>query len=185
MKNHIESRKKYTNEDITALLDFLIDNIFVYFGGLVFQQTIGIHMGTNCAPLLAELFLYSYRAEFIQGFVQKGEKKLTQSFNFTFRYIDDVLSLNNYNRFSDHLHLIYPSELEIKDTTDTDKSALYLNLFLEMTTDGRLHTKIYDKRDDFHFPNVNFPFPCSNIPAATAYGVYVSQLIRYSRATSK
>ena len=83
-------------------------------------------MGTNCAPLLADLFLYSYEAVFIQGLVQKGEKKLAQSFNFTFRYIDDVLSLNN---ISDHLHSIYPSELEIKDTTDTDESASYLYLF--------------------------------------------------------
>ena len=73
------------------MLDFLIDNIFVEFGGLAFQQTIGIPMGTNCAPLLADLFLYSYEAEFIQGLVQKGEKKLAQSFNFTFRYIDDVI----------------------------------------------------------------------------------------------
>ena len=95
------------------------------------------------------MFLYSSEAEFIQGLVQKGEKKLAQSFNFTFRYIDDVLSLNN-NRFSDHLHLIYPSALEIKDTTDTDKSASYLDLFLEMTTDGMLNTKIYDKRDDLN-----------------------------------
>ena len=83
------------------MLDFLIDNIFVEFGGLVFQQTIGIPMGTNCAPLLADLFLYSYEAEFIQGLDQKGEKKLVQSINFTIRYIDDVLSLNK-NRFSDH-----------------------------------------------------------------------------------
>ena len=43
-------------------------------------------------------------------------------------------------------------------------------------------TKLYDKRDDFNFPIVNFPFICSNIPAAPAYGVYISQLIRYSRA---
>ena len=54
-----------------------------------------------------------------------------------------------------------------------------------MFTDGRLNTKIYDKRDDFDFPIVYFPFLCSYIPAAPAYGVYVSQLIRYSRARSK
>ena len=104
----------------------LIDNIFVEFGGLVFQQTIGIPMGTKCAPLLADLILYSFKVEFIKGLVQKGEKKIAQSFNFTFRYIDDIL----YNNiFSDHLHLIYPSELEIKDTTDTDKSTSYLDFF--------------------------------------------------------
>ena len=54
-----------------------------------------------------------------------------------------------------------------------------------MTTDGRLNTKIYDKRDDFNFPIVNFPYLCNNTPVAPAYGVYVSQLIRYSRASSK
>ena len=76
-------------------------------------------------------------------------------------------------------------ELEIKDTTDTYKSASYLDLVLEMTTDGRLNTKIYDKRNDFNFLKVNFPFLCSNIPAAPEYGVYVYQLKHYSRASSK
>ena len=51
-------------------------NIFVMFGGRVFQQKVGIPMGTNCALLLANLFLYSYDADFIQGFLKKNEKKL-------------------------------------------------------------------------------------------------------------
>ena len=109
------------------MLEYLIDSIFVMFGGRVFQQTVGIPMGTNCAPLLAELFLYSYEADFIQGLLKKNEKKL--AFNFTFRYIDDVLSLNNF-RFGDFVDRIYPIELEIKDTTDTDTSASYLDLHL-------------------------------------------------------
>ena len=91
------------------------------------------------------------------------------------------LSLNN-SRFGDFVDRIYPIELEIKDTTDTDTSALYIGLHLEIDSEGRLRTKLYDKRDDFNFPIVNFPFICSNIPAVPAYGVYISQLIRYSRA---
>ena len=75
--------------------EFFMDNIFVIFGGRVFQQTVGIPMDTNCAPLLADLFLYSHEADFIQRLLKKNEKKLVRSFNFTFRYIDDVLSLNN------------------------------------------------------------------------------------------
>ena len=63
------------------------------FGGCVLQQTVGIPMGTNCAPLLADLFLYSYETDFIQGLLKKNEKKLTQSFNFTFRYIDAVYEI--------------------------------------------------------------------------------------------
>ena len=72
------------------MLEFLIDNIFVFFGGCIFQQTVAIPMGSNCAPLLADLFLYSYKADFIQGLLRKNEKKIARSFNFTFRYTDDV-----------------------------------------------------------------------------------------------
>ena len=63
-------------------------------------------------------------------------------------------------------------------------SASYLDLHLEINSEGRLRTKLYDKRDDFNFPIVNFPFICSNIPATPAYGVYtgISQMIWYSRA---
>ena len=70
---------------------------------------------------------------------------------------------------------------EIKDTTDSPKSACYLDLHLEIDSRGKLTTKLYDKRDSFNFPIVNFPFMSSNIPSAPAYGVYISQLIRYSR----
>jgi hypothetical protein len=94
-------------------------------------------MSTNCAPLLADLFLYSYEADFIQGLLKKNEKKLARSFNFTFRYKVDVLSLIK-SWFGDVVDRIYPIELEIKDTTDTDRSASYLDLHLEMDSEGRL-----------------------------------------------
>jgi hypothetical protein len=181
VKHHSDSTKKFTETDIFNMLEVLIDNIFAMFGGRVFQQTVGIPMCTNSAPLLADLFLYSYEADFIQGLLKKNEKKLTRSFNFTFRYIDDVLSLNN-SRFGDVVDRIYPIELEIKDTTDTDRSPSYIDLHLEIDSEVRLRTKLYDQRNDYNFPIVNFPFICSNIPAAPAYGVYISQMIRYSRA---
>ena len=57
------------------MLEFLVDNIFVVFGGKVFQQIVGIPRGTNCAPLLADLLLYSYEAEFIQSLLSTGKKK--------------------------------------------------------------------------------------------------------------
>ena len=78
VKNYSDSTKKFSETDIINMLEFLIDNIFVIFGGRVFQQTVGIPMGTNCAPLLADLFLYSYEADFIQGLLKKNEKKLAR-----------------------------------------------------------------------------------------------------------
>ena len=183
VKNHSDASHKYSEEDIIDMLNFLIDNIYVEFGGQVFQQVVGIPMGTNCAPLLADLFLYSYEADFIQNLIRSGSKNSAKSFNFTFRYIDDVLSLNNH-KFGEYLDFIYPEELEIKDTTETPTHASYLDLSLYIDHKKCLTTSLYDKRDDFDFQIVNFPFLCSNIPESPAYGVYISQLIRYARACS-
>ena len=104
------------------MLELFIENTFAMLSGRVFQQTVGIPMRTNCTPLLPDLFFYSYDVDFIQGLLKKNEKKLARSFNFTFRYIDDVLSLNN-STFAAFVNRIYLVELEIKDTTDTDRSA--------------------------------------------------------------
>ena len=109
-RNHSDSTKTFSEADVINMLECLIDNIFVIFGGRVCKQTVGIPLSTNCAPLLADLFLYSYEADVIQGLRKTNEKKLARSFNFTFRYIDDVLSLNNY-KFGDFGYRIYPIQL--------------------------------------------------------------------------
>ena len=94
------------------------------------QQTVGIPIDTSSPPLLADLFLYSYEADFVQGLLKENEKKLARSFYVKVRNIDDVFSLNNY-RFGDFVDHIYPIEIEInkgnnkitelrKDTTDND-----------------------------------------------------------------
>jgi hypothetical protein len=64
------------------MLGFLIENISVVFGNKIFQQTVGIPMGTNCAPLLVDLFLYSYEAEFIQKLLNEKNKPLAVAFKF-------------------------------------------------------------------------------------------------------
>ena len=140
-------------------------------------------MGTNCAPLLADLLLYSYESEFLQKFVKDKKIHEVRAFNFTYRYIDDLLSINN-SRFADFLPLIYRPELEVKETIYTASSASFLDFYLEFDDSGQISTKNYDKRDDFNFKIINFPNMCSNIPASPVYGVYISKLIRYARASS-
>ena len=109
---------------------------------------------------------------------KKKKKEDSRSFNFTFHYIDDVLSLNN-SRVGDFAEHIYPIELEIKDTTNTDRSASYLDLHLNSDSEGQLRTKLYHKRHDINFPIVNFPFnyiqvdTYINIPAVPGY-IYLS-----------
>ena len=97
-------------------------------------------------------------------------------------YIDGVLSINNPD-FENYLGQMYPPELKIKDMAVSNTSASYLDLLLSIGRDGQLHTSLYDKRDDFNFHITNFPFLSSNIPSSPAYGVFISQLIRYARAS--
>ena len=184
VKEHSDSKNKYTEGDIITMLEFLVDNIFVVFGGKVFQQIVGIPMDTNCAPLLADIFLYSYEADFIQSLLSTGKKKLASQFNFTYRYIDDVLSINNPD-FENYLGQMYPTELEIKETRRRATPLLPTWIYsCRSESDGQLRTYLYDKRDDFNFHITNFPFLSSNIPSSPAYGVFISQLIRYARACS-
>ena len=102
VRDHSDAPQKYSDADVIQMQEYLIDNMFVEFGGRIFQQTIGIPMGTNCALLLADLFLYSYEAEFVQSLLKTGKKHLAQQLNFTYRYIDDILSLKN-TKFAEYL----------------------------------------------------------------------------------
>ena len=79
---------------------------------------------------------------------------------------------------------MYPDELEIKNTTESNTSVSYLDLLWSIGRDGQLRTSLYDKRHDFNFQITNFPFLNSNSLSSPVYGVFISQLIRYDRACS-
>ena len=104
---------------------------------------------------------------------------LAKSFNYTVRYIDDLLTFNNY-KFETEITNIYPSELTLKRTTESATLLSYLDMTVYINHD-RFSTTLYDKRDSFSFDIVNFPHMSSNIPSKPAYGVYISQLIRIGR----
>ena len=78
---------------------------------------------------------------------------------------------------------IYPSELQLNKANASDTEAAFLDLHLSISNDI-VSTKIYDKRDDFDFEIVNFPFVDGDVPRSTSYGIYISQLIRFARASS-
>ena len=92
-------------------------------------QTVGIPMGTNCAPLLADLFLYSCENEFLDKLIKKGKRKLARNFNLSYRYTDDLISFNK-KRFNEFISDIYPKELNISETTESTSVASYLDLLL-------------------------------------------------------
>ena len=128
-------------------------------------------MGTNCAPLVADLFLC---------FVNQAD--IIDAFNSTSRYLDDILNINNVY-FDNMVSQIYPSELQLNKANTFDTEAAFLDLHLSISNDI-VSNKIYDKRDDFDFVIVNFPFLDGDVPRSTSYGVYISQLICFARASS-
>ena len=138
----------YTVDNICNMIEFLIDNIFVQFGGHLFRQVLGIPMGTNCAQLLADLFLYSCENEFLDNMIKSGHRRLAKSFNLCYRYIDDLIVFNN-RKFLDYLKEIYPSELTVDKANKSDHLADYLDLTFIIDSGGKLSTWLYYKRDDF------------------------------------
>ena len=104
------------------------------------------------------------------------------AFNSTPRYLDDLLNIDN-NFFNSMVNRIYPSELQLNKASVSDTKASFLDLHLSIS-DGFVKTKLYDKRDDFDFDIVNFPFLDVDVPRSTSYGVYISQLIRFVRVSS-
>ena len=72
------------------MTELMVDNINVRFDGQLFRQMVGIPVETNCAPLLADLFLYSYENELLDKLINEGKRKLARKFNLSYRYIDDL-----------------------------------------------------------------------------------------------
>ena len=111
---------------------------------------VGIPMGTNCAPLLADLFLYSYENEFLYKLIKKGKRTLAREFNLSYHYIKDLISFNN-KRFKEFISDIYPKELTISETTESTSIPSYLDLLFIRDKSNNITTKLYDKRDTFGF----------------------------------
>ena len=98
-------------------------------------------MGTNCAALLADLFLYSYDSEFLDNMIRGGHRKLARSFSRCYRYIDNLIVFNN-KEFGDYVKEIYPSQLTVEKANTSDNLANYLDLTFIIESNNRLYTKL-------------------------------------------
>ena len=173
----------YNAANICKMTDFLIDSIFVQFGGCLFRQLIGIPMETNCSPFHPDLFLYSCESEFLDNMIRSGHRRLARSFNLCYTYIDNLIVFNS-KKFLNYLKKIYLSQLTVEKANKSDHLAEYLDLTFIIDSGGKLSTRLYDKHDDFDFHFVNFPFLSSNIRSGPSYGVYILQLLRYAQCCS-
>ena len=155
-------RVLYTADMVINCLKFLINNAYFRIGNHTFRQIIGIPMGSDPAPFFANLFLFHYECKCI-GECKKYDYGRALKFRNTFRFIDDLMILNDNGEFEKFIAEIYPPELVLKKENTTDNKATFLDLQVEIYN-GQFDYQLYDKRNAFPFYIVRFPYKCSNIP---------------------
>ena len=176
---HYRGYHLWSCQNVFDALTFLLDNIYIRFGTKLYRQIVGIPMGTNCAPLVADLFIFCYERDFMKDLSSDNQADVIKAFNLTSRYLDDLLNIDN-PYFEGMVNHVYPPVLQLNKANTSDTEAPFLDLYLSVSN-GFVLSKIYEKRDDFDFDVVNLPFLDGNVPRRPSYGVYISQLIRFAR----
>ena len=176
----------FSADQLTEMLTFLMDNIYVTCGNRIYRQVIGIPMGCDCAPNVADMFLFAYEYDYVC--TRTDLENDTQAFilKHCSRYIDD-LNLPNADDavISSIIEDIYPSNLDIIDTNDRNNNVstfLDLEIFIE---NGRFNTRLYDKRRDFSFSVISLPNLRSNVPNKQSLGVFIGEVYRICKSSSR
>ena len=164
-------------QQLINCINHIIDQNYIFYKGEIFRQCIGIPMGTNCAPDLANLFLHLYEHNYIDRLVRTNNTEAAQLLANMFRYQDDLIVFNDNNYFEQHWRDIYPPEM-LLEKTNINNTCTYLDLAIAFEQ-GNATYRSYDKRNDFNFNIINYPDLNSNIPRNPSYGVFISQLVRF------
>ena len=176
------SRSSYDKDKIMKAVKYLLDNCYFKFGNRLFRQIVGIPMGSDPAPYFANLFLYRYESTWLNK-IKKDNNILARKFGQIYRFIDDLLAVNDGGEFERYHSQIYPQELELKKENTTNVETSFLELKINIL-DRRFHTRLYDKRDAFGFHICRLPFKGSNIPRRMFYASTCTEILRICRATS-
>ena len=173
---------KFTKDSIGKSVEYLVTNCFFRFGNKLFRQDIGIPMGSDPAPYFANLFLYHYESTWLKT-VKKNDNILARKFGNVFRYIDDLLALNDGKSFESFRKEIYPPELQLNKENIIDTETNFLDLHIKINN-KTFTTMLYDKRDHFGFDITRLPYRSSNMPSRMFYSSISAECLRVCRATS-
>ena len=168
--------KIYTQDLLISAVNYLLENTFITYGPLLFQQTKGIPMGGNSSQDFADIYLIWKEFLYMMKLMDI-DFELAKELSRNSRYIDDIATLN----FEDFLSLandIYDKELILEPSDKNGFEDDFLDINLKVL-DNKFVTKIYHKVDKFNFEVVSFPFPDSNINSKIISNTFYSQLIRY------
>ena len=111
--------KLWSCKKMCDILHYLLDNIFIRFGSKLYRQILGVPMGTNCAPLVGDLFLFCCEREFMLSLLDNNRTVIIEAFNSTSRYLDDLLNIDN-PYFEQMVGQIYPTELQLNNANSSN-----------------------------------------------------------------
>ena len=118
----------WSYQKVCEALTFLLDNIYIRFGSKLYRQIVGIPMGTNCAPHVADLYLFCYERGFMLSLSEDYQFDDVEAFSSTSRYLEDLLNIDN-NFFDSMVNRIYPLELQLNKANVSDTEASFFNLY--------------------------------------------------------
>ena len=177
-KNISSIDRSFSADDLIKSINIVIDNAYIFFDGKIYRQVIGIPMGTNVAPYLANIFLHVSEYLYIKKLIDEGDTETAILLSNTYRYQDDCISMNNKDVFAKHWAKIYPPELRLECTNISKCVVTFLDIRISIFR-GKFTYQSYDKRNDFSFKICNYPKLKGNVPTAPSYGVFMSQLVRF------
>lgn len=167
---------------LICAIEFLLDNCYFVVGGCVFKQTIGVPIGMDAGPYIANLTLWYFENRFLES-TYRSKYLIAKKLQYTFRLIDDITSLNSDGYFSQYFNQIYPDCLKLNKENESDDKANVLDLNIDIS-DGKFNCGVFDKRDNFKFDIVQFQPLCTNQASSISYSVFYSQVIRIFRICS-
>ena len=164
--------KLWSCQNVCDALSYLLDNTYIRFGNKSYRQIVGNPMGTDCAPLVADLFLFCYERDFMTSLSDDHQADIIKSVDSTSRYLDDLCYIEN-PYFEGMVNQIDPPQLQLTKANTSDTDAPFLDFHLSISN-GFVSSKIYDKRD-------KFPFLDGDASCQPSYGVYISHFKRFAR----
>ena len=112
-------------------LIYLLDNIYIRFSTKLYRQIVGVPMGTNCAPFVADLFLFCYERHFMTSLSDVKQAEIIEAFKSTSRYLDHLLNIDN--PYFEDMNRIYPPELQLNKANTSETEAPFLDLHLSIS----------------------------------------------------
>ena len=127
---------------VCEALTFLLDNIYIRFGSKFFSQIVGIPMGTDCVPIVTNIFSFCYERNFMLCLPEGSQSEIIEAFNAPSRYLDDLLNINS-NFFDNMVNHSYISELQLRPMSQIPRPHFWINIYLYRMVLFRL--KFYNK----------------------------------------